>query len=270
MLACCDISYGYTNKTNIISRLSLHFEPKKFTAIIGANGCGKSTLLKCIMGFLPLKSGKIMLNDVDIRHIKPKDLARQISYLPQHPSCPDYLTVGELVELGRYAYLKSSIIGGVSKDDRQHFQHCLEQVGLVDMASVRVNTLSGGQRQRAWLAMVLSQDSDIIILDEPVNHLDINYQHFILSLIRELMRKNQKTVVSVLHDLNQTSVFADSVFILGGGHIIDSGSTKDTLTDKNIRASFDFETVSIKQGGHYFYLPNTQNYETSDSCNDCK
>ncbi len=263
MLSCCNISSGYGKNSQVFFGLNLNFEPNRFTVLLGANGCGKSTLLKTIMGFLPLSQGKILLNDINVRSIKPKKLAKKISYLPQHLHCPDYLTVGELVELGRYANLKESVFGAINKQERDYFIYCLEQVGLQDMASIAVNSLSGGQKQRAWIAMVLAQDSDIILLDEPVNHLDPNYQYSILSLVRKIRIDNNKTVIVVLHDLNQACVFADNACLLKQGQVIANGTVTQSLTADNIKISFDFDIVPIEHQSHRFCLPQTQSYQTN-------
>ncbi len=262
MITCKSLSCGY-GKSIIFNELNLNFTPKKMTALIGENGCGKSTLLKAIMGFIPIGNGAVMISDnektTDLHKINPKKRAQLISYLPQHTSCPDYLTVAELIELGRYAY-GSRIFNRVSKDDKERFIHTLELVRLADMAHRPVNSLSGGQRQRAWIAMIIAQDSDIILLDEPVNHLDVRHQYSILALVREIMMRTNKTVITVLHDLNQASVFADEICLLKQGVVIAHDKTNRVMTHKNIKKGFNFDSNFVSQSGRVFCVPDVTEY----------
>ena len=262
MFSCKNITCGY-GKITILENFSIDFSPQKFTALIGENGCGKSTLIKAIMGFVPLKSGQVTINQkgtvVDLHSMSPKERAKLVAYLPQHTYCPDYLTVAELVELGRYAH-SNGMFNRVTTEDTERFMHALEQVGLVDMASKPVNTLSGGQRQRAWIAMILAQDSEIILLDEPVNHLDVRYQYSILALVREIMANTNKTVIAVLHDLNQASVFSDESCLLKRGEKIAHGLTHDIMTPENIKTGFDFDSEFVPLGGRSFCVPDVSAY----------
>lgn len=266
MISCQNITCGY-GKTPILQDFSLDFTPQKFTALIGENGCGKSTLLKSIMGFLPLTTGDITITSPNspqnspqnLHDLPPRQRAKLVAYLPQHTHCPDYLTVAELVQLGRYAY-GGGLFGRVSQDDTQRFMHALEQVGLIDRAGEQVNALSGGQRQRAWIAMILAQDSDVILLDEPVNHLDVRYQYSVLALVREIMAKTNKTIIAVLHDLNQASVFADEICLLKQGKKIAHGTAPDVMNTHNIKAGFDFDGDFVPVGGRVFCVPDVSDY----------
>lgn len=263
MISCHSIACGY-GKTTILHDFSIDFTSQKFTALIGENGCGKSTLIKGIMGFLPITQGQVTIrhngNALDLHKISPKERAKLVAYLPQHTYCPDYLTVAELVELGRYAH-GSSVFNTVTAEDKERFMHALEQVGLLDMATKSVNALSGGQRQRAWIAMILAQDSDIILLDEPVNHLDVRYQYSVLALVREIMANTGKTIVAVLHDLNQASVFADEICLLKEGQKIAHGLTPDVMTSDIVKIGFDFDSEFVPLGGRSFCVPNVSAYD---------
>jgi iron complex transport system ATP-binding protein len=161
--------------------------------------------------------------------------------------------LGELIELAAYA--RYSLFGGPSARDRALFKDVLHTVGLADMAHIPVNSLSGGQRQRAWIAMVLAQDADIILMDEPVNHLDMKYQYAVLDLVRKLGREQGKTVIAVLHDLNLASAFADKVVMIKNGKTAHSGSTRDVITSENIRRVFDFEADVFARNGQTVCLP---------------
>lgn len=243
-------SYG---KNIVLKGISSIFAKGRFTALVGPNGCGKSTLLKAIMGFLPLDAGEITLNDTPIRTIGRRHLAHKVSYLPQDNHCPDHMTLGELIELSGYA--RYSFFGGPSQTDRQLFIDALETVGLLDMAHRRVNTLSGGQKQRAFIAMVLAQDSDVILLDEPVNHLDMKYQYTVLDIVQNYATHKGKTVIAVLHDLNIAATFADDVVMLRDGKVVASGPVRDTITSDTVQKVFELPTSIFERDGRLVCLP---------------
>jgi len=238
MLAATDLTVSY-GKTPVLKGLSAAFSPGGLTALVGPNGCGKSTLLKTLLSLLRAESGSVTLDGTPVDRIGRRALARRVAYLPQETHCPDYMTVGELVELGGHS--RYALMGGPDARDRQLFETALETVGLADRAHDRVSRLSGGQRQRAWIAMVLAQDSDILLMDEPVNHLDMAYQYTVLALVRALTRDHGKTVVCVLHDLNLAAAFADEVVMLREGVTIAAGPTIETVTPETVRQVFAFE-----------------------------
>ena len=248
------LSCGYSKRQSpIIRDLSLAFEPGVMTALVGPNGCGKSTLLKAIMGFMHPQSGEVLLNGQSVARYKRRDLAGHIAYLPQESYCPDYLTLGELVELGGYA--RSSILGAKRPTERVQYKDALERVGLADMAHLPVNRLSGGQKQRAWIAMILAQDAQIVLLDEPVNHLDIKFQYAIMSMARDLLLAQGKTVIAVLHDLNLAMMFADRVAVMKEGALLAHGPTNDTVDAALIKAAFDFEAEVLSVSGRRICAP---------------
>ncbi|RLQ85315.1 ABC transporter ATP-binding protein [Notoacmeibacter ruber] len=236
-----------------MSDLSVTFRRGVLTALIGPNGCGKSTLLKAILRLVDVSNGKVTLDGQDIETLGRRDLARRVAYLPQESACPDYMTLGELVELGGHA--RRMLLGGPSDEDRRLFADALRIVGLEKMAHRQMNTLSGGQRQRAWIAMVLAQNADIILMDEPVNHLDVTYQYSVLELIRDLIETHGKTVVAVLHDLNLAAAFADDVVMMAEGRIVSVGPVRETLDEGNIRRVFGVDADVFERGGRLVCLP---------------
>ena len=252
-LTCDRLTVAYAPAAPpVLNDVSVGFAEGRFTALVGPNGCGKSTLIKAIMGFLPHAQGDITLDGAGLRNIPRRDLARRIAYLPQENYCPDYITLAELVELGGYA--RYSLFGGPDERDRSLFADALATVGLEGLAAQPVNALSGGQRQRAWIAMILAQDTDIILLDEPVNHLDVHFQYAILDLLRVLTLRG-KTIVTVLHDLNLTAAFADDIVMMRDGRIIAQGRTADTMSAGSVRAVFDFDADIFTRGGRLVCLP---------------
>ncbi len=261
MLEVQHVTAGY-GKLEVLSDLSIQFRPGRFTAIAGPNGCGKSSLLKAIMRFLPLSKGEIMLDGKPLEKIGRKKLARRIAYLPQECFCPDYMTLGELIELAGHS--RYELVGGPSERDRELFSQVLKTVGLSDRAGFPVNKLSGGQRQRAWIAMVLAQDTEIILMDEPVNNLDITYQFAVLELVRDLVENHGKTVISVLHDLNLTAAFADDVALMRGGQCLISGTVEDAVTPENIESVFGLKAQVFEKEGRLVCFP--ERSETTVFC----
>ncbi|MEF2072685.1 ABC transporter ATP-binding protein [Consotaella aegiceratis] len=243
-------SYG---EAPVLQDVSVEFAAGRLTALVGPNGCGKSTLLKAIMGFVSVSRGEVVLGDRPIRDFGRRALARRIAYLPQESHCPDYMTLGELVELAGYA--RYSWIGGPSAQDRLLFREALDIVGLADLAHRPVNALSGGQRQRAFIAMVLAQDADIVLMDEPVNHLDLKYQYAVLDLVRDLTLRHGKTVIAVLHDLNLTAAFADDVVMLRDGRVMAAGPVAATVNPATVEAVFDLKADIFARDGRLVCLP---------------
>lgn len=223
------------------------------TALVGPNGCGKSTLLKAMMGLLPQQSGKLILNDEELHNMPRRQRARRIAYLPQDTRCPDYMSVAELVELGGYA--RRGLFGRASTEQKRGFQNALETVGLSDMAQEQMSVLSGGQRQRAWIAMILAQSADAILLDEPVNHLDLRYQIAVLELVRKIARHSNTVVVCVLHDLNLAANYADHIVMLDRGKVAAIGPVRDALTAERVRNTYGVEVDVFSRNDRQLCVP---------------
>ncbi|MFB2532061.1 ABC transporter ATP-binding protein [Paracoccus sp. p4-l81] len=237
----------------VLDGFSARVRQGRLTALVGPNGCGKSTLLRAVMGFVPLSAGAIRLDDQPIRGLPRPALARRVAYLPQDSHCPDHLSVGELVELGGYA--RCGLFGGPDAADRARFRAALTTVGLSDLAHRPVNALSGGQRQRAWIALVLAQDAPLMLLDEPVNHLDMRYQYDVLALVRDLTLHHGRTVVCVLHDMNLASGFADDLVMMKDGRAEVAGPVEATLTATNVARVFGFDAEILRHNGRTLCLP---------------
>lgn len=254
MLCCEDLTVAYhPSVPPVLDGFSTRFQQGRFTALNGPNGCGKSTLLKAIMGFLPRSGGRITLDGAEISDIPRRTLATRIAYLPQENYCPDYINLAELVELGGYS--RYSWLGGPSDKDRDLFNEILATVGLEGMGHVQVNALSGGQRQRAWIAMILAQNADIILLDEPVNHLDLKYQYAVLEMVRDLVRHRNKTVIAVLHDLNLTAGFAQDVVMLNAGAVVAEGDVEAAITAETVQQVYGMQADVFERDGRLVCLP---------------
>lgn len=238
---------GYDNNI-IIENLSLEIEKGKITTIIGENGCGKSTLLKAIGRILKLKSGEILVENLNVHKTSTKEIAKILGMLPQSPKAPNGLSVEEIVEYGRYPHKEKR--NGLTAEDHKIVHWALEQTDLVEFKERNIQALSGGQRQRVWVAMVLAQQTDIILLDEPTTYLDMAYQLEVLQLVENLNKEKGITVVMVLHDINQASRFSHQLVLLRKGSIVEQGPPSEVMTNENLRKVFDIDAQIMN-------LPNT-------------
>lgn len=237
-LNAAHLSLSYDN-THIIHDLNLSIASNKITALVGPNGCGKSTLLRGISRLLKPRRGSVVLDTHDIWSMPTKELAKRLGILPQGPVAPEGLTVHELVAQGRYPH--QSWLQQWSTEDERITLEALEITDIANFADRPVDTLSGGQRQRAWIAMTLAQDSDLILLDEPTTFLDLAYQIDVLNLLHDLNVERGKTIVMVLHDLNQACRYADVLVALCGGEIKAQGTPAEVVTEALVRDVFGVE-----------------------------
>lgn len=212
----------------IIKNMNLEIPKGKITMIIGSNGCGKSTLLKSIARIIMPKKGDILLNGVALKEQAPKEIAKKMAVLPQSPSVPSGLLVKELVSYGRFPY--QSAMGGLKQKDIELINWAMEVTGISDFANRPVDRLSGGQRQRAWIAMALAQDTEILVLDEPTTYLDMAHQLEILLLLKKLNQEANRTIVMVLHELNNATKFADYLVGVKEGEVVFAGHPLEVVT----------------------------------------
>lgn len=222
-----DLSIGYGDRL-IVKELSISIPDKKITTIIGANGCGKSTLLKTMTRIISQQSGAVLLDGENIAKQNTKDLASKMAILPQTPESVSGLTVGELVSYGRFPYQKG--LGRLTKEDYDVIEWALDVTGTTEFKYRSVDALSGGQRQRVWIAMALAQETEIIFLDEPTTYLDLAHQLEVLSLLQKLNKEQERTIIMVLHDLNQAARFADYIIALKDGEIVKAGNCEEVIT----------------------------------------
>lgn len=239
-LSTDELSIGYGERL-IVKNLSIEIPDKKITTIIGPNGCGKSTLLKAITRIISHQSGNILLDGKDISKVNTKILAKQMAILPQTPESASGLTVGELVSYGRFPYQKG--FGRLSKKDYEVIDWALEVTGTTDFKFRPVDALSGGQRQRVWIAMALAQETEIIFLDEPTTYLDMAHQLEVLELLQKLNHEQERTIVMVLHDLNQAARFADHIIALRDGEIVKAGNCDEVISHKVLKKVFNIDAV---------------------------
>ncbi|WP_191557766.1 ABC transporter ATP-binding protein [Metabacillus idriensis] len=234
------VNIGYGERL-IVKDLSVSIPDKKITTIIGPNGCGKSTLLKAITRIISLQSGDVVLDGKSISKEQTKKLAKKMAILPQTPESAAGLTVGELVSYGRFPHQKG--FGRLTKEDYEVIQWALEVTGTADFKFRPVDSLSGGQRQRVWIAMALAQETDIIFLDEPTTYLDMAHQLEVLELLQTLNAEQERTIVMVLHDLNQAARFADYIIALKDGEIVKAGSCEEVISHDVLKEVFHIDAV---------------------------
>lgn len=234
------IRVGYEDKT-IVHDLSLQIPDGKITTIIGSNGCGKSTLLKAITRILKHESGQVILDGQNISEMNTKALAKELAILPQSPESAHGLTVEELVSYGRFPYQKG--FGNLSQKDKDVIDWALKVTKTDAYRTQTVDALSGGQRQRVWIAMALAQETDIIFLDEPTTYLDMAHQLEVLELLRELNEKEGRTIVMVLHDLNQAARFSDYIVALSQGELVKFGTAEEVVVPEVLQEVFHIDAV---------------------------
>ena len=237
-----NLTLGYGKK--IIARnLSVTVPDGHFTAIIGPNGCGKSTLLRTLSRLMTPVEGSVFLDGEQIRRFASKEVARRIGLLAQNATTPGDITVQELVARGRYPH--QPLFTRWRKEDEEAVNKAMRATGISDLALQSVDTLSGGQRQRAWIAMVLAQETSIMLLDEPTTWLDISHQIDLLELLSELNRTQGYTLAAVLHDLNQACRYATHLIALRDGEIVAQGAPKEIVTPELIARIYGMRCMII-------------------------
>jgi len=228
----------------IVEGLTVTIPTKKITAIIGPNGCGKSTLLKALARILIPKQGEVEINEVDVLLQSTKIIARQLGLLPQNPRSPDGITVSDLIQRGRYPH--QGIFRQWSREDETSVNNALMLTGLTNIADRPIDELSGGQRQRVWIAMLLAQETPIMLLDEPTTHLDIAHQIEVLDLLKELTEQHNRTIVMVLHDINLAVRYADNLIAMRDGKIETSGEPHNVVTAQMIHDVFSIHAQILE------------------------
>lgn len=234
------LSYG---KKVIAEDLTVAIPDGHFTAIIGPNGCGKSTLLRTLSRLMTPQQGHVWLDGEQIQRFASKDVARRIGLLAQNATTPGDITVQELVARGRYPH--QPLFSRWRKEDEDAVNRAMQATGVVELANQSVDTLSGGQRQRAWIAMVLAQETAIMLLDEPTTWLDISHQIDLLELLSELNREKGYTLAAVLHDLNQACRYATHLIALREGKIVAQGAPRDIVTAELIERLYGMRCMII-------------------------
>lgn len=229
----------------VVSNLSFCLEEGQWLMLAGPNGAGKSTLIEAIAQGVPY-SGTFLWENRDLRGFKPAQLARRIGVLSQKNTVGYAYTVDEIVGLGRYAY-KSGLFSGSDDNGKSVVEKALEMTGLTGLRHASMLTLSGGETQRVFLAQVFAQDPQVLILDEPANHLDLKYQQHIFSLIQEWLKESGRAVLSVVHDLSLARRYGTHAVLMDHGKSVSQGLIGDVMTPENLRQVYDMDVYAWMQ-----------------------
>ncbi|HEY8534636.1 MAG TPA: ABC transporter ATP-binding protein [Micromonospora sp.] len=229
------LTLGYQERI-IAQDLSVSIPDRSFTVIIGPNACGKSTLLRALARALRPRRGTVLLDGRDIHGLPARTVARTLGLLPQSAIAPDGITVADLVARGRYPH--QGLLRQWSEEDERVVQEAMAATGVADLAEAYVDELSGGQRQRVWIAMALAQQTPLLLLDEPTTYLDIAHQIEILELCARLHAEEGRTLVAVLHDLNQAARYATHLIAMRDGAVVAEGDPRSVVTEELVERVF--------------------------------
>ncbi len=245
MLRLENVSIGYGSAPDILQNITLDICPSEMLALIGKNGAGKTTLIRGITGLLPLRSGDIRFDGQDLTEIDIRERARLISVVPQAASLPPGYTVFETVSHGRTPYL--NWYGKLSEADRKIIDRAVSITGLDKFRDKDVSSLSGGEQQRVILARALAQNAPVMILDEPTSSLDIHFQVALLSLEKEICRKEGIAAVFIIHDLNLAARFADRIAVLHEGTLAAVGTPEEVMNEDLLSKVYDIPVRVLKE-----------------------
>ncbi|SFB40316.1 iron complex transport system ATP-binding protein [Amycolatopsis marina] len=237
------LDLGYKGTDLIVSDLSLQIHSGQITVLCGPNACGKSTLLRALARLLEPRRGVVHLDGQKIATLPTKEVATRLGLLPQSPSAPDGITLEDLVARGRFPYQR--FFRQWSEEDEAAVESALAMTNTTALRHRPVDELSGGQRQRAWIAMALAQETDILLLDEPTTYLDLAHRVDVLDLLAELNETRSRTIVMVLHELNEACRYAHRIVAMRDGRIHAEGSPSEVVTAELVRAVFDLEAVIV-------------------------
>ena len=249
MIDIKDVSKHYGTKT-VISEVCLPLKDEQLTAFIGPNGAGKSTLLSMISRLITIDAGQIYLDHNEVKAWRSNELSKKLSILKQSNGVNLRITVRELVSFGRFPYSK----GRLTSEDQEMIEYALEKLGLVEMADDRIDTLSGGQLQRAYIAMILAQDTDYILLDEPLNNLDMNHAVHLMQTLRRLVEDEHKTVLLVIHDINFAASYADEIVAMKDGKIFAHGTTAEMIQPHILNTLYEMDIKICELDGKRFCM----------------
>ena len=260
ILSARNLCVGYGD-TAVLRDVNLQVRPGEITALIGPNGCGKSTLLKAFARVLTPQSGEVLLHGRPIRSYPTREVARKLALLPQGPVAPEGLTVTELVAQGRFPH--QSLFRQWTPDDRAAIDRAMRLTDLTALAGRPVHSLSGGQRQRCWVAMVLAQDTPLLLLDEPTTFLDLKVQVDLMALLSRIVVQDGRTLLLVLHELNLAAAFADRIVMMRDGQIVAEGAAHEVMHPEALHAVFDLcaDVIPDPLTGRPVCLPRTAGHQ---------
>ncbi|MBF6633377.1 MULTISPECIES: ABC transporter ATP-binding protein [unclassified Planococcus (in: firmicutes)] len=229
-------------KKQVVENVSVDIQRGQITSFIGPNGAGKSTLLSMVSRLLDADTGEVLIDSTNTKKLKSNEFSKRVSILKQSNYMNVRLTIRELVSFGRFPYSK----GRLNDEDEKMVDQSIDYMDLKEMENSYLDELSGGQRQRAFIAMVIAQDTDYILLDEPLNNLDMKHSVQIMKILRRLVDDLGKTVVIVLHDINFASVYSDRIVALKNGRVVKDGTTEEIIQSAALKEIYDMD-IPIQQ-----------------------
>lgn len=242
LLRVDQVTVGYQQP--VVFDTSFQIQPGQLTALIGPNGCGKSTLLKCMARILKPEHGEVLLNQASVHRQSTREVAKHLALLPQGPVAPEGLIVRELVAQGRFPH--QSFLKQWSREDEEAVHEAMLMTDTLSLADRTVSSLSGGQQQRCWIAMVLAQQTPVILFDEPTTFLDMRVQVDLLNLLTTLAHDHGRTLVVVLHELNLAAAFADHLIMMKDGRKHAEGNAESIFTRENLADVFNLDAQIIR------------------------
>ncbi|CAM4393880.1 hypothetical protein F901_03211 [Acinetobacter dispersus] len=236
-----NLSKSYQQQ-QVVQELSLSIAKGQFTAFIGPNGAGKSTVLSIMSRLIEADQGQVLLDGQDLRQMKSADIAKKLAILKQSNHTELRLSIEDLVAFGRFPYSQ----GRLTQQDREVIDRSIAYMDLETLRHRQISELSGGQRQRAYIAMILAQDTDYILLDEPLNNLDMKHSSQIMKVLKDLAENHGKSIIVVIHDINFASVYADHIIAMKEGQLVYQGHPQQLMDERILKDIFDFH-IPIQQ-----------------------
>ena len=235
MISTKNLAKSYGEK-KILENISVEIKKHAVTTLIGSNGAGKSTLLSVISRLIT-GEGDVKIDGISLKTYKNLTLSRKLATLRQTNNINVRLTVRELVSFGRYPYSRTRL----NNNDEKIVDEAIEYMNLNNLANRFIDQLSGGERQRAFIAMIIAQDTEYIMLDEPLNNLDMKHSVQIMKLLRKLADEKNKTIILVLHDIHYASFYSDYIISMKDGKIVGHGTTDEMINSKALKQVYDMD-----------------------------
>lgn len=238
ILKVSDVNYSYNGK-KALDNIGFNIESGNFIGIIGPNGAGKSTLLKVLSSALKPDRGTVLLNGIPLSNMKSRDIASCIAFVPEETIVNFCFTCREIVLMGRTPYINR--FSWEKDEDYMIAEEAMKMTDTIEFKSRDINSLSSGEKQRVIIARALAQKPDVLLLDEPTSHLDINHQKEIFDLLMKLNRDSNLTIVTVMHDINLASIYCENLILLDSGKVFMEGKPSELITEENIKSIYGTE-----------------------------
>ncbi len=235
-----DLNFGY-KEAEVVKKIFLKIDKGLFVSLIGPNGSGKSTIIKLLNHLYTPWKGKILVDNKDVTKYKKKDLAKKMALVPQNTIIDYEFSVFDIVMMGRFPY--KNRFSRENQHDYNIVEKALKDTNTYHIKDKFITEVSGGERQRVLIAKAIAQEPEIILLDEPTAHLDINHQIEILNLLKKINKEENTTIILAIHDINLATRYSDLIYILKDGFIVDEGSPDKVITKNNIESTYNIQVA---------------------------